>query len=192
MYLLYYAFPILLFANSLFASPKAYIEGRAGAFYFQDHLPRSIYGNTTLDLEAEGGLFFKDKIAVWANFNYNFASGSSLELFHKTHLTLLSLSVGPKFYMFGIDRRLFNPYLGIGVAGTFLKTSDHSPYVEKHLHRYRFAGVAKSGFLICKNSICIDLFFDYYICNSQGLASAVKNPVNIGGFKTGLGMGYLF
>lgn len=173
-------------------APTASIEARSGFFYFQDDLPRKIYGQGCLDLEIEGSYFLKKKLSIWANFDYNFASGSSLELSHATHLTMLCLSVGPKAYLFALDKHPFNPYLGVGVAGVFLKTTDDSPYVQKHLSRYKAAGVIKSGIFVCKGSICIDLFFDYLITSIKAEASGVKNPVNMGGFKTGIGMGYLF
>ena len=168
------------------------IEGRGGFFYFQDNLPRKIYGQGCLDLEAEGSIFFKKNLGAWLNFNYNFASGNSIELQNKTSLTMLSLSLGPKAYLFAQEKHLFNPYLGIGVLGLLVKTSDHSPYLPQLTTRYKIGGVAKSGIFMIKGSICLDLFFDYYISNIRSIASAEKNPINMGGFKTGLGMGYVF
>ncbi len=164
-------------------------ELRVGYFYPVSGVIRDIYGGgiegeletavrlyAGLHLFANGGIFVKD--------------GHSLGLDNRTQIKLFPLSLGLK-YNFRISS-IWEFYLGAAPTYTWAYFHDHSSFVKQHVHKSAFGAVGKMGFLYTFKKIGFaDFFFDYYYTEISGTHSSgvTGTSRDIGGFRTGLGLG---
>lgn len=186
-FLVFYIFTSYTFAENI-------LEFRSGYFRFDNSTARDIYGNGTITLELENNYKFKPRVSLWGNFNASWKKGSSLNVDNPTHLYLYTLSVGPKFFL-TINKTWLDLYLGAGLSGAYLHLRDDTSYLPDTTKRLSAGIVGKTGFLISLNKAWIlDLFFDYYYqpVSTRQSSSLTKSTLNIGGFRTGAGIGYRF
>jgi outer membrane protein W len=155
-----------------------------GYFRPADHLIREIYPRGVA-LEVQLRRQLVPYIEGWVNANYFVKRGQSLGLHEKTRLQILPLSIGLNVHRCIAEK--FTPYIGLGATYTMLKTFDQASSLTKRHHRYRFGGVAKSGILYSVNQeFFFSAFADYYytkVSNGHG-------NIDIGGLRTGLGLGF--
>lgn len=169
------------------------MEFRAGYFVPSSSVMRDIYHHGGPEAEWEGAAHLNDDVDVWLNFNYFERNGHSLGLGDKTSIRLFPLSIGIKHNFCLTDQITF--YLGIGASYTWLRTHDHSDFVQRHTRRQGWGGVGKSGFIYnLADNLFLDLFFDYYYTSISGVhhSGVEATSRDVGGLRTGLGLGINF
>ena len=168
------------------------LQIRGGYFRFANHSARKIYHQGTPDIELQGDLFFYTFFNPWINVNYVWKEGRSNPLSNKTELQLATMSLGSNMQFFRY-RSLLKCYLGIGFSTAYLHLHDHSTDLPHHMHRWSIGVVGKSGFFVnFYRHLFLDLFFDYYYQPVRTTSTLSESQINLGGFRTGAGLGYLF
>lgn len=169
------------------------VEARAGYFFSSNHLVRKIYHHGGAEFEIQGSVQLYDQFSLWSNFNYFTRSGHSIGLYDKTTIQIYPLSAGISYsYAF---HECMEFYFGVGGSYSWLRTHDHSSFVQRHTHKQAWGGVAKSGIhYFFSECYFLDLFADYYYTKIRKSSyKGVENrAVNIGGVRVGLGLGMMF
>ena len=168
------------------------LQARVGYFGLTSSWPREIYGCGAPDFEIEGGINLTPCAFYWSNLNYVWKQGHSTEFSDHTHLDLAVLSTGFNLATPILDSSTLL-YLGLGISGACVHTSDHSAYLPAHTTRFGVGFVAKSGVSIpCTTHLFVNPFFDYYYQPIHAQSDGVHSRVDMGGFRVGLGFGYHF
>jgi hypothetical protein len=168
------------------------LQARAGYFQFTSRSVRKIYGTGAPDIELEGSVKLHPYLALWSNLNYVWKGGHSTPLDNNTHLDLLTLSIGANAIT-SIKWSFTFIYLGLGLSGAYVHTKDESSYLPTNASRFGVGCVGKFGLLVfCTKHFFVNPFFDYYYQPISAKSSATYSSVNLGGFRTGLGLGYQF
>jgi hypothetical protein len=168
------------------------LQMRAGYVGFTSNWFQTIFGHGSLDLEIEGSIKIAPCAFFWSNLNYTWKNGNSTLYSNHTHLDLAILSTGFNLAT-PILRSSTLLYFGLGISGACVHTSDHSSFLPKHTTRFGVGLAAKSGFFIpCPYRLFLNPFFDYYYQPIHARSSGVHSSVDVGGFRTGLGIGYCF
>lgn len=183
---LYFLF--ILFTISVLAADTS-LEVRADAFIPTSKPFRKIYGDVGVSYGVEASACM-GCFDGWINFDWFQEHGRS----HtepgckgdSTKIEIANLSFGVKLPYLVCDS--FAPYLGIGpsVSKVYLKNKSHC-FHEK-VSKWAVGGIAKFGvhYYFC-DCMFLDLFVDYLF-----LPVYFHKRVDIGGFKTGAGIGVLF
>lgn len=168
-------------------------EVKAAYFYPLDSRFRKIYsGGGLYSFEATFSCW--DCFYPWISAGGFWKSGRSIGEKDKTEIVMIPLGVGLK-YLFCCG--CFNPYIGAGLAVTYLHTDDHSPFVKKNNSGWGVGGIAKVGnlYYFCE-SFFIDIFADYTYMKVD--FDKVSDPfviglnANVSGFSFGGGLGFCF
>lgn len=175
---------LLLILPSFVLGDYFTVEARVGGFFPASQLLRKIYGDSGIEYEAEGSLRLYDCFNLWLNVSSFEKNGRTPLLNQKTTLHLLPVSLGIKSN-FPINQE-FIFYLGGGITHTSIHTHNKSPFVKRHIHKYAWGGVLKSGFIYSITThFFADLFLDYYYTKVR----ARNGRHNLGGVRTGIGFG---
>lgn len=176
---------------SLF-SPQGALQVRAGYFQFTSNWAQEIYGAGAPDIELEGSVKLHPYLSLWGNLNYVWKGGDSTPFENTTHLDLVTLSLGANA-MAPLGCSFTFIYLGFGISGAYVHTKDESPYLPTHTSKFGVGCVGKFGFLVfCSKHFFVNPFFDYYYQPIHARNTGIHSQVNLGGFRTGLGVGYQF
>lgn len=170
------------------------LEFRASYFFFTLQNPRNVYGTSLFSLEAENNYWFWKATSVFANFNFTWDAGKTVALNTPSQMYIPTLSAGVKEFFPITEKDLF-VYLGIGLSVAIPYTVDSSNHLDTYTTRFSPGLVGKSGFLwMVKPRIAFDFFFDYYLqpTTKKMNSSFGGSLTDIGGFRTGGGVGYLF
>lgn len=165
-------------------------EIRAGYFYPTSGLLRKIYRTGGAEGELELSRTFCINYQVWGNVNLYTKTGHSRGLHDKTRITIVPISCGLKYIFDFKPCPLYRPYVGIGPSYSLIHIRNDSSFVKKRTNKHGFGFVVKSGIyfdLSC--DFVLDLFADYYYQKIHFHSSGTKD---IGGVRTGLGIGYKF
>lgn len=165
-------------------------EVRGGYFRFANSTARKIYGEGAPDVELEGIVFVNRYFNPWVNTNYIWKEGKTQALSSKTDLKMGIFSFGTKFFI--PYRAAIRFYLGVGPCGAYLQVHDHSSFVREKTVRWGYGVVGKSGLFFGNRHLFLDLFFDYYYLPIRTRSSASENSIDLGGFRVGGGLGYIF
>lgn len=162
------------------------LEIRSAAFFHSSERFRHIYGNVGGDYQLEGSNKLYNDVDGWANIGWFSKYGHSEGLSDPTRVNIVNISCGVKFpYRFS-DK--FTGYVGIGpsLARIWLKNKSHCGH--GNASKWAIGAVLKTGvnFLITER-VFIDVFIDYLYQPVH-----FKTDVDIGGIKTGLGLGVKF
>ena len=178
--------------SKYFSLLEGTLQVRAGYFQFTSDWAKKIYSNGTPDIELEGSVRIHSNISVWSNFNYVWKAGHSTAFANGTHLDLGTLSLGVNL-MTPFKRSSALVYVGLGISGAYVHTKDHTAYLPTNTSKLGVGCVAKLGvFIPCIKHIFLNPFFDYYYQPIHTRNSANHSTVDMGGFRTGLGIGYSF
>lgn len=165
---------------------KNSIQIRADAFFPSSHRFREIYGSVGPSYEVQASRKINSFIDGWVNFDWFYKSGHGKGCHTKTHINVANGSFGINFvYQFS---KPVGIYLGLGptFGGVWLKNESHCGH--ERVSKFAFGGVVKSGFTFSLSKhFFLDLFADYFYERVH-----FEHHVNIGGFRTGLGLGYKF
>jgi outer membrane protein W len=106
---------------------------------------------------------------------------------------MVTFSIGPKFFYENEDGMA--PYVGFGLIGSWIHTTDGSIYLPANTNRGSAGIVGKFGVRYSFfESLVLDFFFDASfqpVATEYGAAIAKKN-INLGGYKAGLGIQTFF
>ena len=139
-----------------------------------------------MDYELEIGKIFLKNYEIWTNLSWVSTTGHTQRFHSKTHFNNLNFSLGGK-YIFPIYKRI-NLYLGLGINGAFVHVHNHSPYVKRNVHKNGVGGIAKLGcYFEPIDHLFLEVFTDYLYQSIR-----FENSAQIGGFKTGGGIGFCF
>lgn len=175
--------------------PNWSLELRVAAFIPTNNRVRKIYSNGWPEYQIQLGKRLCRNWQVFAEFSGFQKSGHS-SLGSKTKLSVFPLSLGIK-YLFPLYSNL-DVYVGGGVAYSWLRIKDDSPYVHRHVRKEQFGGIIKTGLIytFC-NCWFIDVFADYLFqrFSFRGVSCdpfVTRQTADVSGFKIGGGIGYNF
>ena len=154
-----------------------------------------------VSIVLEDNYWFKKTTSVFVNGNMTWSKGETPFFYTGTDLYLPTFSVGIKEFFYFPATDIFT-YLGIGLSFCIPYTHNYYAYSSPDIVRFSPGLVFKTGFLITSKSrilrklpnVILDLFFDYYVQPTTQImnASFQQSLIDIGGFRTGGGLGYLF
>jgi hypothetical protein len=162
------------------------IEFRTGVFFPSSHRFREIYGNGAASYQVETSLQFHPFLAAWTNVDWVPKSGRSIGVHDYTRVNIFNVGLGLKVPYQVNDK--FSVYVGLGPSFGGIWIHNHAHCIKKRASKVLFGGVAKAGInYFFSESFFLDVFVDY-------LYEPVRfdTSMNIGGLKTGLGIGYSF
>lgn len=187
-HLLFFLIPTAVWSNCFT------IQARGGFFYPAELRVRKLYHHGGGEFEVEGSKYFYDNFSVWLNLNYFPRHGHSLGFHNSTTVKIFPISIGLK-YAFRICHCTYL-YLGAGASYTWVQTNDHSRFVRQDLTGYGWGGVGKSGIFFNLGSCWfLDLFADYYynkVSIHEHLSGLLRHSPNVGGLRSGFGIGVFF
>lgn len=169
------------------------LELRGAYFQFANGIAKDIFSNGMPCLQLEYSQDFNPYLRIWINGDYSIKEGNSLKVRDNTTLQMATFSVGPKFFY--KDEEDIAPYVGFGLIGAWIHTKDESAYLVQNTHRGSAGVVGKFGLRYSPyKKVLIDFFFD---ASYQPVTTAYGNAIdistiNLGGYKTGLGIEILF
>lgn len=173
-------------ASSIFAEFQGNVEVRSGAFFHSSSRFREIYGNVSASYGLESSVKLCHCLDGWANFDWFSKRGKSDGFNDPTRIRIANVSLGVKFpYQLCSN---FTPYLGIGPSFSRVWLKNSSRCCRQRTSKMAYGVVFKSGvnYLVC-DGVLVDVFIDY-LCQ----CASFKKHVDVGGLKTGIGLGLQF
>lgn len=179
----------LLFVLALFFSVVEAYEGslqvRAATFFPMAQVVKETYQTVIPDFQVEAGLRYANNYELWTNLDWLGVSkheGSCC----KSRCEITQASFGLKYYTHLSDETEL--YLGVGPS--FGKTCLYNQAFDFSEKKSKFAvgAVFKSGL---RHYFYSNLFFDFFI-DYLYQPVHLRKTVDVGGLKTGLGLGFAF
>lgn len=159
------------------------LELRSSAFIPSARLFRQIYGDVSATYGLEASTNLQENLDGWVNFDWLPKHGRSVGLKDPTQIRIANVSLGVKWIYPCTEQ--YKAYIGIGASFSNVWLKNKSMFFHERLSRIAVGGIIKSGVLYLINEcIFLNVFLDYLY-----LPSPYKRPVDIGGFKAGLGLG---
>ena len=189
MYILRYLTLGSIFLIRALFSGQSDLEVRVGLSHFTKSLLFEIYGKAAFDAELEYHYKQNRYVTYFVNLSNVNKQGYTIGFDNKSHLNLLSLSVGPRFLFRFKNTPCLTPYLGIGMTGSWIHTHDQGENIINTFDKGAFGPCFKSGIIWSRSQFYVDLFFDYYI---QYAKNFEHDYVNFSNLKSGVGIGYVF
>lgn len=185
--LFHFIFLMLVFSKcSLLAEMESHLEIRSAAFLHSSKLFREIYGNTEVSYQLEASTKLYDYVDEWVNFDWFSKHGKSDGLNDPTRVSIASLSLGIKVpYQF---RERLITYIGIGLSLSRIWLKNKGECNHETVSKLAIGGILKTGiYYFISPRVFIDVFVDYLYQPVH-----FEKHVDIGGFKTGIGLGVKF
>lgn len=169
------------------------VEARVAYFHPNSHTFRRIY-HGGVDLQVEFSTRVWNDFHAWFNIEWFSKKGHSIGLHDDTHVRILPLSLGIKYFYCLCSS--IKAYTGIGATYTWLRTKDDNPFVIRHVSKKSYGLALKSGLIydFC-NGVYVDLFADYMYLpfHFSGSRHCIeRHDAQVGGVKVGCGLGYHF
>lgn len=162
------------------------VELRTAAFFPSSGLFRGIYGKVGTCYQAEGSAKWKNCWDLWSNIDWFTKHGESLGFRQPTRINILNFSLGIK-YVYPFSRKC-NAYIGLGPNLSVLWLKNNFLGHREKVSKRALGGIVKLGIqYFITDCYFLDLFVDYLYQPMH-----FKNHVNVGGFKTGIGLGTQF
>lgn len=183
-----FMFKALLVLLSLtgYSYAETSVKVRAAAFLPASSLFREIYGKGMTSYQLEAVTDYNDCYDLWANVDLLNRNGKSNRLRYFTNIKVTSLSAGLSIpYTFCND---WKAYVGLGLSIAHAHIHNRYTSERRNENKYSPGLVVKSGLQYdfgC--SLFAELFLDY-----QYQPTKFRRWVDLGGLKTGLGLGYKF
>lgn len=172
--------------HPIFADYQSSVEIRGAAFIPASQRFRNIYGDVGPSYQIEASTKLCNCLDGWANIDWFTKNGKSIGCKQSTRINIANLSFGIK-YPFCICEK-YTAYFGAGpsLGGVWLKND--SLCTSKHPSKWAFGVVLKSGInYSITQCIYLNVFVDYLFQPVH-----FDSNVDIGGLKTGLGIGMRF
>ena len=182
----FFTIVLCLLFHSLVAEEHSKIEVRPEAFIPTSKLFREIYGDVLPAFAIENSTKINSYCEIWIDVDWLSHHGHSTLLENPTEIKIANIGVGPKF-IYSITQQLVG-YVGVGISPGFLWLKNSSFCTGKRVYRKMLiGGVGKCGvYYFFPHTLYLDLFVDYLY------EPVFKHWVNIGGFKAGGGLGFIF
>lgn len=179
------------------------IAAKAAAFFPLSSKARKIYGSALPEFTLEGNFKVWDgcwsDIYLWLDGNYVYGNGNSYggePHHHRTHLTLVPVTLGLKFAYHLCDWADF--YLGAGPTYAWLQLRDSSSHVHRKTNRSAVGGIFKSGVVA---SLCgcyyLEGFFNYSyqrfdVRKPKHDPTVERHDADLSSLQLGAGVGWRF
>ncbi len=162
------------------------LEIRSAAFFHSSKRFREIYGNVGGSYQLEASTKFNDCFEAWANFDWFSKHGKSEGFNDPTRVSIANINLGIKFpYQLS---ECFTLYVGIGPSLSRIWLKNRSARSHERISKLAIGGVLKTGvYYFITRHIYLDVFVDYLYQPVH-----FETNIDIGGFKTGIGVGYKF
>ena len=163
------------------------VEFRTAAFFPSSKLYRNIYGNTNLDIQLQASTRFLCQFETFGNLAWLSKHGQSIGFKDPTRIDILNCSLGINYlYDWNCKTTL---YAGAGFCGARVWVKNKLHFDGHHKESKSIVGgVAKAGvYYSFTDYLFVDLFVDYVY-----LPSHFKTHAQLGGVKTGAGIGLMF
>lgn len=167
-------------------------QARESYYYPTSSKVRKIYPNIS---EFQLELSYQPCGNIWGGWiegGYVSKKGKSIGSDNHTQLKLYPLSAGIKYLFVSCK---WTVYIGAGLAYSFLRIKNDSPYVPKFSKANRVGGVGKIGFDYHIGFLTLGGFIDYYYTNfhfSGHKHNIKENDVNMSAFLFGGAIGVNF
>lgn len=161
------------------------IEVRSGAFIPSSKRLREIYGNVGASYQLEAS-FTCRCLDIWGNIDWFSKHGKPKGCHGSTRVSIANWSAGIKYpYSFC---NCFTVYAGIGLSLAKIWIHNKADCSREKISKIAIGGVLKTGICYFATE---NLFFDFFV---DYLYQPVRfeKSIDIGGVKTGLGMGLSF
>ena len=170
----------------LFAEFQSSIEIRSAAFFHSSKRFKEIYGNVGASYQLEASTKLYNCLDGWANFDWFSKHGKSKGFNDPTRVSIANISCGVKFpYQFSEQ---FTAYIGIGPSLSKIWLKNEPQCGHESTSKLAIGGVLKAGvYYFINRQIFIDVFVDYLYQPVH-----FETHVDIGGIKTGIGVGTKF
>lgn len=169
------------------------VELLGAYFQFSNEVAKSIFSGSIPCIQLEYSRDFNQYLRVWLNTDYCMKEGNSINIGDNSTLQMVSFSIGPKFFYENEDGMA--PYVGFGLIGSWIHTTDGSIYLPANTNKGSAGIVGKFGVRYSFfERLVLDFFFDASfqpVATEYGDAIAKKN-INLGGYKAGLGIQTFF
>lgn len=148
----------LFFASSIKAVE---FDARVGSLLPISSLFREIYGtvNPSYQLEISGDL--SRRIKAWGNGAYSHIQGASVPLKTKSHLQMVPLSFGVKYFGYLTENWEFS--IGLGPCYTWLCETNDSQFIPRAKTLHGLGGIGKILFARKVRGISSSVFADYLL-----------------------------
>lgn len=178
---------LLLFLPCSLSAHILSLQVRGGNLFPSSELLNDIYSGNKIEGELEASLWIPcTDLYLWTNIN-GLKKEGSFETNEVTTVEIYPISSGLKYMIpvFGF----FSPYIGGGVSYTWINTNNKIESLKTHIHAKTYGGVVKSGIVInITSQFFMDLYADYYFSH----ISSENSFEEIGGLRTGVGLGIFF
>lgn len=178
---------LFLCGTPLFAMGETTLELRGAAFFHSSDRFKAIYGRVGPSVQVEAATPVYRCFDGFANIDWSAQSGRSKGFHNKTHVSIVNLSFGLK-YPYQICENL-TAYVGIGPSISRIVLDNHyNNHDRRCVYKIAVGGIIKTGIYY---SINCDWFLDVFV---DYLYQPVHyhTHIDMGGFKTGAGIGYKF
>lgn len=184
---IFFLFSLITNILPLFAEFQSSIEFRSAAFFHSSERFREIYGTVGTSYQLEASTKFYDCLDGWANFDWSSEHGKSVGFNDPTRVTIANISLGIKIpYQFS---EKFTAYIGIGPNLSRIWLKNKSQFSgHEDISKLAIGGILKTSiYYFITRQVFIDVFVDYLYQPVH-----FETHVNIGGIKTGIGIGCKF
>lgn len=158
------------------------IELRSAAFFPSAKRLREIYCDVGTSYQIETS-FRYGCWNIWENLDWFSKHGKPVGCHGSTRANIINLSIGIKYpYSFC---ECFTAYVGIGPSLSRIWIKNRTQCFHEKISKVAIGGVLKTGLYYCiAENLFLDLFVDYLY-----LPIHFNTWVNVGGVKTGIGIG---
>lgn len=176
---------LCLLAGNLKADYDATFEVRSSAYFPNSHHVREVYGNAHPTFGVEVSQNFCNGLNFWGDIDY-FSWSMHKKPCCRSRLQVLNTSFGLRWFYAPCEP--FKLYLGIGACLSGVNIRNKVFCETERARKFAAGGVLKSGLIY---TFCapfyLNLFVDYVY-----LPLSFHGYLDVGGLKTGLGLGVEF
>lgn len=177
-------FALLLLTLGVSLHASTHLEVRVGPYFPSSRLWKGIYGDVAPDFQFQISNTLCKPLEVWGNVDWVTKNGRSLCFRDPTNVDVVNFSAGLNLLFPCYCNSIF--YIGAGPSWGNIWLHNNSRFTgQEHVYRSVFGGVVKGGIYIpigCR--FYVDLYVDYLYEVIQ-----FQSPVDLGGVKTGVGIG---
>lgn len=158
-------------------------EIRSAAFYHSSNRFREIYGDVGVNYQLEASTCLNPCLDGWINLDWFSDDATIKECHARTKANIASVSFGLKYPYQFCDK--FIGYIGVGPSISRIWLKNKNQCEHEKVSKLAFGCILKTGiyyFINC--NVFIDFFADYLYQPVH-----FEKRVDIGGIKTGIGIG---